>query len=520
MSKLIYKHLKLLWIVATGILLLAVIYINWQLSLNYSQKELMETDGVVANRVDRFIETLFQEIYTLPLSEKESLPCQKDLSDHLQTITLNNPLIAGLIISNSAHKPLCSTLPMDKAFTSHKKTTRSLTGPYTLTIFEQPVYLIQQRLGNYYVGIVILSSVLENYLKSSNQITQAISLYNATENKEILKIERRGSYEWVANNTPTPQYSLQSQGMFATNKLHSIDGMLVIDFENHQHVLSKIWYSMGLVGLIFLLGSWVLYFLAREKFKEHHSLQTAMKLALKNNEFYPVYQPVFDREKGTYFGAEVLLRWQDHLEEVILPDLFIEEAEITGLIVPITLRIMEIAFKEFQAIANLRPEFHLAFNISAFHFRDKDFFQQFEALIKKYDIKPSQIMLEITERALLDKNDTIFITKMQALRQAGFGLAVDDYGTGHASISYLQHFPFNYLKIDQLFIKAIGTKAITESLNGAIIQMAKDLQLLIIAEGVETQEQIDYLSVNGVHFLQGWYFSKALSMEQLKEFLQ
>ena len=109
---------------------------------------------------------------------------------------------------------------------------------------------------------------------------------------------------------------------------------------------------------------------------------------------------------------------------------------------------------------------------------------------------------------------------MQELRQAGFSLAVDDYGTGHASISYLHNFPFNYLKIDKLFIQAIGTKAITESLNDVIISMAKRLDLVIIAEGVETEEQVNYLSENGVRFLQGWYFSKALPIEILTSLLQ
>ena len=109
---------------------------------------------------------------------------------------------------------------------------------------------------------------------------------------------------------------------------------------------------------------------------------------------------------------------------------------------------------------------------------------------------------------------------MHELRQEHFSLAIDDYGTGHASISYLQNFPFNYLKIDKLFIHAIGTNAITESLNDAIIQMAKGLNLTIIAEGVETQEQVEYLVKNGVFYLQGWYFSKAVSIDKIKELIE
>ncbi len=165
------------------------------------------------------------------------------------------------------------------------------------------------------------------------------------------------------------------------------------------------------------------------------------------------------------------------------------------------------------------PYFHLGFNLSALHFTDSSFFSGFNKLKEQYSISPNQIIFEITERDLLDKNDLIFIGKMQELRTEGYSLAVDDYGTGHASISYLHNFPFNYLKIDKLFIQAIGTKAITESLNDAIIQMAKDLNLIIIAEGVETEEQVKYLCENGVRYLQGWYFHKALSAPELSNLL-
>lgn len=96
-------------------------------------------------------------------------------------------------------------------------------------------------------------------------------------------------------------------------------------------------------------------------------------------------------------------------------------------------------------------------------------------MVKHYSIAPNQILLEITERYLLDINDEIYINRMHELRQLGYSLAIDDYGTGHSSISYLQYYPFNYLKIDKLFIHSIGTKAITESLNDAIIHLAKKL---------------------------------------------
>ena len=243
-------------------------------------------------------------------------------------------------------------------------------------------------------------------------------------------------------------------------------------------------------------------------------------MALKNKQFYPVYQPIFDRNQNNFCGVELLLRWEDHDGNIIMPDSFIEEAESSGLIVPITLEMIETAFQEFTTILTERPLFHLAINLSVVHFKNYSFFPALEKLRKQYQIQTQQLLFEITERDLLDKNDQLFLNKMNELRASGFSLAIDDYGTGHASIGYLQNFPFNYLKIDKLFIHAIGTKAITESLNDAIIQMAKGLNLIIIAEGVETKEQVDYLAENEVRYLQGWYFSKAVSVDKIKQLIQ
>lgn len=285
---------------------------------------------------------------------------------------------------------------------------------------------------------------------------------------------------------------------------------------NWQIGISNTRIIFGLLLLIFSL----LYWLIRKSIAHRTSLLRMMKLAVKSKEFYPSYQPIFDNISQRFTGAEILVRWQSNQDQVIMPDLFIHEAENSGLIIPITLQIIETAFREFQDILQDHSYFHLAINISALHFTDPHFFKKFFLLKEYHNISASQIVFEVTERDLLDTNNPIFSNTMQKLRQAGFSLAIDDYGTGHASISYLQHFPFNYLKIDKIFIQAIGTKAITESLNDAIINMAKSLNLKIIAEGVETEEQRNYLSKNGVQFFQGWYFSKAIPIEELTRLLK
>lgn len=516
LSKGFYKHLKLIWVVMSIILLILLLYYNWHRSLNHSQKAISEIANALSNQVDGFFETLLQEVYTLPVEEGDLDACSEGLLDQLQRITLNHPFISGLVVSDKNHKLLCSTLPKEKIYIAKSNQTRSLTGPYALALYDQPIYLLQQRLGNYKIGIILISSLVEKVLQTPNKLASTIGLYHLNTKKNIVSISRKlNNKEWHIDNALGQNLIQNQETLIGNSMLQSIDGIAVIAVENPKQLLRNLYSSQAIVGVVFLLFSTFMYFLVKNMFTKRYSLQTLMKLALKNNEFYPVYQPIFDKEKGHYSGAEVLLRWQDELEEIILPDFFIQEAESSGLIIPITLAIIATAFKEAQALLQNRLDFHLAFNISAIHFKDKDFFNAFKALMAQYGILSAQIVIEITERELIDTNDSIFSETMKALREEGFGLAVDDYGTGHASISYLQHFPFNYLKIDQLFVKAIGTQAVTESLNEAIIQMAKQLNLMIIAEGVETQEQLVYLSTRGVRFFQGWHFSRALSMDQL-----
>ena len=200
-----------------------------------------------------------------------------------------------------------------------------------------------------------------------------------------------------------------------------------------------------------------------------------------------------------------------------MPDLFIEEAENSQLIIPITLQLIDKAFFECEAYLHENNDFYFSFNFSAMHFKNADFLKDFHRLCLKHQISSHQIMIELTERQLLNQDDMDLVKCLKELRQGGFRIAIDDFGTGHASISYLQNFPFNYLKIDQSFIQAIGTGAITETLNEAIIHLAKQLQLNIIAEGVETSLQVDYLKSHQVQLMQGWYFSHPLTAEKLME---
>ncbi|CEG56837.1 EAL domain-containing protein [Legionella fallonii] len=525
-SRIIYKRFTFFWMLVTFLLLLLALYINWQVSLEKSYKDISDTAKQLGNDMDRLIEDLFQEVYTLPVYEKNISQCNEGLYPHLEHITLNFPRIAGILVSDK-NKLLCSTIEDTQGLTLSHNKARTILGPFTLPIFDQPVYLLQQKIGNYYVGVLVLASIFKNTITPTEKTPSIIALYDYRQKNNIFKIEREdGKSIWFIDYDRDAIPLSNPWAMFAFNKLYSVDGVSLVVFVNEETMFNNLGYREIVVSLIIFIISGFLYFIMHALLSKRYSLVGSMKLAIKNKEFYPAYQPLFDREANQYSGVEVLLRWQSNEnndgneDKVIMPDFFIVEAETNGLIVPITLQIIEQSFIETRTILKKNPSFHLGFNISACHFIDTMFFEQFAVLMKQYAISPTQIILEITERDLLDKNNKIFFNKMRQLRQSGFSLAVDDYGTGHASISYLHHFPFNYLKIDKLFVQAIGTKAITESLNDVIINMAKRLNLIIIAEGVETEEQVNYLAMKEVRYLQGWYFSKALSIEKLIDLLK
>ncbi|CAM3015011.1 EAL domain-containing protein [Legionella worsleiensis] len=516
LSEFVIKQFKLFWILLTAVLIVGSVYINWYYFLNRAQEHLNHVATQISNHFDGFVEDLFQEAYSLPIFGTRFSECKTELYPYLEHITLNNLHIAGITITDNKRHIVCSSLPDNYTISSTSSHARSFSGPYDLSYFDQPIYLVQQNIGNYQIGILVLSSVVENALKVPSINIHKIALYDNEGKKNLLSLEQSKNNEArIINPAHSSLVVTNTQQIFAADKIQNIDQMSVVVVEPREKLIRQLLYIELGITLFILCLSALLYFLLKKIITDRYSLKNAIKRAIKNKEFYPEYQPIFDCESNSFTGVEILLRWKDQEEQLIMPDLFIAEAENTGLIVPITLQIIEISLKDMQPILQKNSNFHLAYNISAIHFTEPSFFVAFHALVKRYDLAPDQVIFELTERELLDKNNSVFIDTMHHLRTSGYSLAVDDYGTGHASISYLQHFPFNYLKIDKLFIQAIGTKAITESLNDAIINMAHGLNLTVIAEGVETKEQFDYLSKNGVRFLQGWYFSKALPIDKL-----
>jgi EAL domain-containing protein (putative c-di-GMP-specific phosphodiesterase class I) len=221
--------------------------------------------------------------------------------------------------------------------------------------------------------------------------------------------------------------------------------------------------------------------------------------------------------QGRTTGAEVLLRWAHPVRGLVSPAQFIPLAEETGIIIPIGLWVFQVAcrqLKTWQSRPDLR-DLTLAVNVSAKQFHQKDFIDQVRRILVETEAKPSHLKLELTESIVLERvEDTI--AKMRELKVLGISFSMDDFGTGYSSLQYLKRLPLDQLKIDQGFVHDITTDPNDAAIVQTIIAMTEALGLNVIAEGVETREQKEFLEQRGCHAFQGYFFGRPMPLAQFE----
>jgi len=248
-------------------------------------------------------------------------------------------------------------------------------------------------------------------------------------------------------------------------------------------------------------------------------METNLRAAISNEEFIVYYQPQVDARDNQLIGMEALVRWQHPSDGMVSPIKFIPLAESTGLIVALDRIVMKIAMTQIaQWYKNGLNPGVLSMNLSVKQLQKKDFLTVFKNLMTETKCKAEWIELEITESQIM-KNPEEAIKKLQALSDLGIKLAVDDFGTGYSSLAYLKKFPINKLKIDQAFVKDLPHDEEDAAITKALIALAKSLNLGIIAEGVETKEQKDFLVENDCENIQGYYYSKPTPVNEFTQIL-
>ncbi|KAA1051093.1 EAL domain-containing protein [Pseudocitrobacter sp. 73] len=275
--------------------------------------------------------------------------------------------------------------------------------------------------------------------------------------------------------------------------------------------LQQGWLSLLLTLCLALIVGVVLW----QHILHHPTLYENLERAIAEGEIVPWYQPVIHSGSGKFYGVEVLARWVTPSGEIISPDSFIPLAEESGLIVPLTRKLMALAGDELPSLLETRPlPFHVSFNFTASHIQTPNFIDECRAFLKRFPENSIRLTAEITEREPFEKVNELKETLI-FLESRSVTIALDDFGTGYSNLNLLTGLPVGLIKIDKLFVNGISSATDSTKLIDCVIDMAKSLGMKIIVEGVETEYQVAYLTHKQVDYFQGYYFSKPLPVNEL-----
>ena len=250
------------------------------------------------------------------------------------------------------------------------------------------------------------------------------------------------------------------------------------------------------------------------------NLERRLRRALRDGEFLLHYQPQVDIGTGKIVGMEALVRWHDPEVGLVPPSAFIPVAEESGLIGPLSEWVLREACRQNKAWQDEGlPAARVSVNLSARQFQQRDIAKHVMSILEETGLQPQYLELELTESAIM-RNAEEAVTMLSELHALGIGLAIDDFGTGYSSLSYLKRFPVDRLKIDRSFVSDIGASSDDETITSAIIALGHSLHLQVIAEGVETAAQLEFLRERACNEMQGYFFARPMPHEAIPALLK
>ena len=257
-----------------------------------------------------------------------------------------------------------------------------------------------------------------------------------------------------------------------------------------------------------------------KEFLQNVELEQKLNTAVLKNNFVVYFQPQYHSVTKRLRGMEALIRWRDDKNNLISPAIFIPIAEKNGTIIPIGKFVLEESIRKYSEWKkNYKVDFVISINISALQYKKEDFVASVIEVIQKYDVEPQNVELEITESILIDDFESV-MDKLNQLRNAGIKISLDDFGTGYSSLSYLKKFPIDTIKIDKSFIDTVLIDSPTRIITESILDMSHNMGFESIAEGVESEEQYNYLNNAGCDVIQGYFFGKPYPAEYIDNLLK
>lgn len=430
--------------------------------------------------------------------------CDAQGQYQLGTEAALQPHLRTLLIFNDG-RVWCSSLPGNHVLLLHvaqipEKSLLLLSKANTVD--DRPVLLFQRR----YTGKRIIITVSDRHIRDVLNTPLRDANYSLVVDNQVMGLYG-DIYPQPGN---LPGHSMVSAERYPFGIQYNLPVLFSAGRLIHQ--------GGGILIFLLLLSGVAAYALYKYLNKSTTPEETLRK-AIAKGEIVPYYQPIVNGREGTLRGVEVLARWKHPKAGFISPSVFIPAAEKSGLIVPLTRSLMAQVVAHMNAIESKLPEgFHIGINFSASHIVDPGFVAECLAYKQNFSRQDLNLVIEVTEREPLHVDEHLIQT-LNMLHENGFAIALDDFGTGYSGLSYLHDLHIDYIKIDQSFVGRVNAYEDSTLILDSVLELARKLSISIVAEGVETQAQLDYLSRNNITYLQGFYFFKPVSLPELVKIL-
>lgn len=439
------------------------------------------------------------------LAERGVDGCRPDQVEALKQTSLSEAWVKQFAVLGAAGQPLCSDLALTGIVkvVSARKVQGSSAELEVVQLADQPARLIRLRRpvgagGANSLAALILPEVLTAKLGLNSSGMQGYGQLALLDGTMITEVGTRPSDSEGLSGVTRNARVADRFGLRVATSHPQIEGEVSLDD------LREI--AIAMTGILSLaLVAFALIFRVRQR----DNPVTEIERALRHGEFVPYYQPIVDITNGRLRGAEVLMRWRKSDGTVLPPAAFIPLAESSGLIVAMTRSMMRHVIAEMGQAYAMRPKLKLGFNMSAEHFSNETIVRDMRTIFERSSIRYSQIFLEVTERQPLENlNRTRRV--IATLQDLGVRIAIDDVGAGHGGLSYILKLGADIIKIDKMFVDALGSDNHSSTIIETLVDLAESMRMDIIAEGVETFEQVVALRERGIRTAQGYVFAPPL----------